>query len=241
MKPLTNILAAVLLAADALSPLTISAQTLTITNGVQIYTALTNTTVTMSNRCELRVTSTSTPITGCTINLNSTDAFLVLPGILPSVVASSYLGQVRVNGAAAVADSNCRVVEYAMGAMVLPHSSSFQPLTVYSAPYFNGTSLSLGQYTYYKSSLGALYANISSFKLKRGYAAVFAQTENGTGISKCYVAQDGDLEVTVLPPEFDRSVRFIYVTPWRWMGKKGIAGNPGNSLLNVRSDRKSVV
>jgi autotransporter-associated beta strand protein len=71
--------------------------------------------------------------------------------------------------------------------------------------------------------------------LKRGYAAVFAQTENGTGISKCYVAQDGDLEVSVLPPEFDRSVRFIYVTPWRWTGKKGIAGNPGNSLLNVRS------
>ena len=91
--------------------LSASAQTLTITNGVQIYASLTNTVVTMSNRCELRATSTNAPLTGCTINLNSTDAFLVLPGILPSVVASSYLGQVRINGAAAVADSNCRVVE----------------------------------------------------------------------------------------------------------------------------------
>ena len=147
MKPFKCLPATLWLAAGALLPLTISAQTLTITNGVQIYASLTNTTVTMSNRCELRVTSTNAPIAGCTINLNSTDAFLVLPGILPSVVASSYLGQVRISGAAAVADSNCRVVEYAMGAIVLPHSSSFQPLTVYSAPYFNGASLSLGQYT----------------------------------------------------------------------------------------------
>src|ERR1019366_5994764 len=109
------------------------------------------------------------------------------------------------------------------------------PLTLIRWKSLVGIGRGFGKLPYYKSSLGALYANISSFKLKRGYAAVFAQTENGTGISKCYVAQDGDLEVSVLPPEFDRSVRFIYVTPWRWTGKKGIAGNPGNSLLNVRS------
>ena len=215
-------------------PLAATAQTLTITNGVQTYTTLSGYTVNMSGRCELRVTATNTPLSGCIINLNSVDSFLVLPGILPSVVASSYLGQVRINGAAAMADSNCRVVAYAMGAIVLPHSASFQPLTVYSAPYFNGASLSLSQYVYYKTGLGALYANISSFKLKRGYAAVFAQTENGTGISKCYVAQDGDMEVSVLPQEFDHSVRFVYVTPWRWTSKKGIAGDPGNSQLNLR-------
>ena len=211
-------------------------QSFTVTNGVQTYTGLTNTTVTMSNRCELRVTGTNTPLSGCTINLNSVDAYLVLPGIKPSVVASSFLGQVRVSGAAAVADSNCRVVEYAMGTMVLPHSASLQPLTVYGAPYFNGASLALSQYVYYKTGLGALYANISSFKLKRGYMAVFAQTENGTGLSKSYVAQDGDMEVSVLPQEFDRSIRFVYVMPWRWTSKKGIAGDPGISQLNLRWD-----
>ena len=44
-----------------LSPLTGHSQseTLTITNGVQKYTALTNTTVNMSGRCELWVTSSS--------------------------------------------------------------------------------------------------------------------------------------------------------------------------------------
>ena len=217
--------------------LSATAQTLTFSNGVQTYATLAATTVTLTNRCELWVTATTTPLTGCTINLNSVDTCLVLPGIKPSVVATAtYLNQIKISGAAAVADSNCRVVGYAMGTIVLPHSSTFQPMTIYSAPYFNGTSLVLSQYVYYKTALGALYGNISSFKLKRGYMAVLAQTENGTGLSKTYVAQDGDLEVSLLPSDFDRSVRFVYVTAWRWTSKKGICGDPGISQLNLRWD-----
>ena len=119
-------------AAVASLPLMADAQTLTITNGVQKFAALTSTTVNMSGRCELWLTSSATPLSGCTINLNSTDAWLFLPGVKPSVVASTYLGQVRVSGAAAVADSNVRVVQYGQnGAVVIPHASSFQPLTVF--------------------------------------------------------------------------------------------------------------
>ena len=62
-------------------PLLASAQTITITNGVQKYGSLAGTTVTMSNRCELWVTNTSTPLSGCMINLNSIDAWLFLPGV----------------------------------------------------------------------------------------------------------------------------------------------------------------
>ncbi|TAL04861.1 MAG: hypothetical protein EPO07_04585, partial [Verrucomicrobia bacterium] len=87
-------------------PLIGAAQTLVVTNGVQTFPGLTNTTVVMSNRCELRITNSASPLSGCTINLNSTDAYLVLPNIKPSVVVSTYLGQVRVSGAAAVVDSN---------------------------------------------------------------------------------------------------------------------------------------
>jgi autotransporter-associated beta strand protein len=197
-----------------------------ITNGVRTYSSLTSTTATLTGTCELRVTSSTTPLTGCTIHLNSSGAWLVLPGIKPSVVVSTYLPQVRISGAAAVADSNCRVVQYAMGAVVIPHASSFQPLTVYSGPHFTGAASVLSQYVYYKGTgLGAQNASISSFKLKRGYMATFAQTENGTGISKCYVAQDGDMEVSLLPDAFDDSVRFVYVLPWRYVSKKGIGGN----------------
>jgi len=59
----------------------------------------------MSNRCELRITASSSPLPGCLINLNSADAFFVMQNIAPSVVVAGYLSQVRVNGAAAVVDS----------------------------------------------------------------------------------------------------------------------------------------
>ncbi len=210
------------LAVAALSPLA-RAQTLVITNGVQTYATLASTTVILSNRCELRVTDAANPIPGCLINLNSPDAFFVLPNVKPSALVSTYLPQVRINGAMAVADSNCRVVQYgALGAVVIAHSSAFQPLQVFSQPHFTGSSNSFSQYVYYKGTgLGAMNANISSFKLKRGYTATLAQNENGSGLSKNYVAQDGDLEISLLPANFDNSIRFVYVVPWRWVDKKG--------------------
>ena len=211
--------------------LSASAQTLSISNGVHTFPTLTNTTVTLTGRCELRITASSNAIPGCLINLNSPDACFVLPNIRPSVVVASYLSQVRVNGAVAVADNNCRVVQFGVGTIVLPHASNFQPLQVFSQPHFTGTSALLSQYVYYKGSgLGALNATISSFKLKRGYMATFAQNETGTGISRNYVAADGDMEISILPGEFDNSIRFVYVLPWRWATKKGIAGNIESGL-----------
>ena len=73
--------------AAALIPLGAVSQTLTMTNGIQNYTALTNTTVTMTGRCELRVTAATNPIPGCIINLNSSDAWFFLPNIRPSIVS----------------------------------------------------------------------------------------------------------------------------------------------------------
>ena len=210
---------------------TILPNVFTITNGVQKYGLLAGVNVTLSNRCELWLTNSTTPLSGCTINLNSVDAWLFLPNVKPSVTMATYLGQVKVNGASAVAGSNCRVVQYGQsGAVVIPQSSSFQPLTVYTGAEFTGTATSYGQWTYYT---GSAYANISSFKLKRGYMAVLAQSANGANYSQCYIAQDGDMEVGVLPTTLSQQVQFIYVTPWRWTSKKGIAGNPPASALNV--------
>jgi autotransporter-associated beta strand protein len=223
----------VALAILAAFPLLASAQ-IVITNGVQTYATLSSTTVTMSNRCELRVTSATAPLTGCTINLNSPDAWLFLTGVKPSVVASTYLSQIKITNGAAVADTNCRVVQYGQnGAVVIPQSSTFQPLTVFTGAEFTGTATSYSQWNYYT---GTAYTNISSFKLKRGYQAVLAQSANGANYSKCYVAQDGDLEIGVLPATLDKQVQFICVTPWRWTSKKGIcpvatsAAGPLNAL-----------
>src|SRR5215468_4637979 len=100
------------LAVLASVPLSAAAQTLSIDGGIQTYGALTNTTVTMTGRCELRITATNNPIPGCLINPNSPDAWFFLPGIRPEAVSTSYLSQVRMSGAPAAAGSNCRLDQY---------------------------------------------------------------------------------------------------------------------------------
>ena len=208
-----------------------AAQTLTITQGVQKFGALTGATANMSGKSELWLTNSSTPLSGCAINLNSPDAWLFLTSVKPSVVASNYLSQVRVSGAAALADSNVRIVQFGQsGSIVIPQSSTFQPLTVFTGTEFTGTARQFGKGNYYT---GEGITNISSFQLKRGYQVVFAESTDGKNFSKCYVAQDGDVEIGTLPSTLNKQVRFIYVTPWRWTSKKGIAGDPGIGRLNV--------
>ncbi len=210
---------------------TVLPNVMSINNGVHKYGSFVGATVTLSNRCELWVTNASSPLAGCTIRLNSSDAWLFLPNVKPSATIGTYLGQVQVKGESAVVGSNCRVVQYGQnGSVVIPQSSSFQPFTAYTGTEFSGTATSYGQWTYYT---GSAYTNIGSFQLKRGYMAVLAQSANGANDSQCYIAQDGDLEVGVLPTKLSQNVQFIYVTPWRWTSKKGIAGNPPASLLRV--------
>ena len=214
--------------AGALIPLAAAAQTLTLTNGIQTYTALTNTIVTMTGRCELRVTATTNPIPGCIINLtnNSPGAWLFFQNIRPSVVSAYYLSQVKVNGAAAVVGSNCRLDQYAYGSVIIPQAPAFTPLQVFSGQNFLGASASFALYTYYNTTaaLGGMFRNISSFRLKRGYSCTFAQNADGTGISKVYVAQDADLEVGIIQNSLDHACSFVRVFPWRWTGKKGWGG-----------------
>ena len=217
---------ACLLAWFLLSPLLASAQSLDVRDAVRSFVAITNTTVTMAGRAELRITGTNDPLPGCVIHLNSPDAWLLLTAVSPSQVASTFLGRVRVNGAGAVLDGNVRVVQYAQGAVVIPHAPDFAPLEVFEGRHFTGRSRKLDLFVKYDlAQLGVMATNIASFKLKRGYQVTFATTENGVGSSRNYVAQDGDLEVGRMRASHETGVRFIRIFPWRWTGKKGIAGN----------------
>lgn len=198
------------------------AQTLSITDDVQTHATLANTAVTLSGRAELRVTGTGDPIPGCTVALNSADAWLFLTNLKPATVASTFLSRVTVNGAAAVLDSNVRVVQYGVGAVVIPHAPSFAPLTVFEGRSFTGASRPLAPYTAYGwEELGSLNDAISSFKLKRGYMATLARNPDGSGASRNYIASDGDLEIGVLPTALNDSVSFVRIFPWRWVTKKG--------------------
>ncbi len=204
---------------------------LTINNDIQTYATLAGTTATLTGKSELRITGTTAPITGSVIHLNSPDSWFVMTGIRPSVVNSTYLPQVRVSGAVAVHGANCRVVIYGDGTVIIPHAPSFSPMTAYSGKLFTGTAMSLTSYTAYGAAeLGPLNDNISSFKLKRGYMATLAHNPGGTGVSRCYVAQDGDLDVSVIQDNLNDQVSFVRIFPWRWVSKKGIGGNIGGNL-----------
>lgn len=198
------------------------AQGLVLDAGVRKLGALTGATATLSGRCELWLTN-ATPLSAATVHLDSPDAWLFLPAVRPSVVASTYLSQIRVAGSAAVADQNVRVVQHgAVGTVVIPHPSGFQPLEVFEGPQFRGAAVRLGQSVRHRASVvPGLRFGVGSFRLRRGYTLTLAESEDGTGASRNYVAQDGDMEVSVLPNGFGSRVRFAYVLPWRWVAKKG--------------------
>ena len=236
---------ALMLALLLLFPAALRAQTLNIHDAVRTYSTLQNTTVTMTGRAELRITGSGDPVPGCVFHLHSPDAWLLMSQTPPSQVASTFLGRVRVNGANAVLNGNCRVVQYAQGAVVIPQGPEFAPLEVFDGRYFTGPSRRLNSwFAYNDGSPGAWATVIGSFTLKRGYMATFAQEEDGTGISKCYVAQDGDLEVGRLPSALENNIHFVRIFPWRWVSKKGIAGNIESGLdvdwvYNWNLDRNS--
>jgi hypothetical protein len=78
------------------------ADILDINDGIHTYSSLTDTIVNMSGQSELHITDGTNPVPGCQINLNSSDSWFFLRQIKPSVVVSTYLSQVQVNGSLAV-------------------------------------------------------------------------------------------------------------------------------------------
>lgn len=192
---------------------------------------LSSVTATLTGHSELHLTGGGDPIPGSTIHLDSEDAWIFFHNVTPSSVVANLLSRIRVNGAVATADSNVRVVQHVNGAVVIPHPAGFQPLTVHTGRHLTGDSAKLSAYTAYNNAaLGVFADNIRSFRLKRGYTATFAANENGTGSSRNFVAQDSDLEISVMPSGLDGTVSFVRVFPWRWVSKKGSCDVDAGSL-----------
>ncbi len=181
--------------------------------------------VTLTGRAEIHITGDGDPLEGSVFNFQSPDAWLFLDTVAPSTVEAKLLDRMWVNGRPAVLDSNLRVAQYGTGSVIIPQGPDLAAMTVFSGMSLSGSSMPLQCYTKYDdASLGAMKRSISSFRLKRGYMATIAQEENGTGISKNYVAQDSDIQISSLPAGLDRNIRFIRIFPWQWVSKKGIAG-----------------
>jgi Glycosyl hydrolase catalytic core len=164
-------------------------------------------------------------ITGGTFNFTSPDSWLFFDHLQPSVVASKLMDRFLVKGRKAVEGKNLRVVQYGPGTVLIPHETDFEAMTAHAGKDLMGEAVPLKSYEKYGGAkLAKLKDSFGSFVLKRGYMATIASEEKGTGVSRNYVAQDHDIVISGLPKGLESNVRFIRVFPWRYTGKKGIAG-----------------
>ena len=179
-----------------------------------------------------------------TLNIPSSameHSVIIFKSLKPSVVISTWLKYIRINGATAVDGTNCQVRMYNKGAIVYPYASDFQALTCYTGTDYTGTSYSgytTGSSGGYMKTLTdtELKNNFKSFKLKRGYMVTFATGTAGWGYSRCFVADTEDLEMN-LPTVLSGKVSSYRLFLWQNFGKSGIANNTDATVcdaLNVQ-------
>ncbi|MDN3668497.1 glycosyl hydrolase [Echinicola jeungdonensis] len=206
-------------------------------------TKLINSHISVSGESELHLSGRD-PLVNSSIDLQSNDSWLYFSEFRPSQFLSDLSGQVTVNGR--VFDETIDRVEiYGSGCVIIPNGMKIaneSALIVYSEPNFGGDSKAIEIETYY-NNLEEWNNSIKSFKLKKGFAATFANNPDGTGHSRMFIASDEDLEISTMPEGFVASettgesfISFVRVFRWRWTSKKGTAGNIGPINADVVYD-----
>lgn len=196
--------------------------------------------VTVTDNVDYHINSSDPFTTTGSINLVNTDhAVLIFDNVKPSVVTSSYLPFIFINGEKAVANYNCEIRIYAQGTIVLPYGKTTHLLTTYTENGEKGdscTDYSTGSDNGVMKTLDDEHLNnrIASFKLKRGYMVTFSLQAAGKGYSRCFIAADEDLSVD-LPVLMSGRVSSYRLFKWIDTDKKGLANDlsaSNNSLLN---------
>lgn len=201
-------------------------QKLTITNlGGDNYTVASN--------AELLITAPT--IGNGTVNLTADSGWVLLDGVLPSRAINLHLSYITVNGQPARNNVNVRVTNYLRGCVIMPHSPTYEALTLYKDAGYAGEELKCFPYKYYKETeLGSFNNEISSFKLKKGYMATFAQNQDGTGYSKVFIADKEDIQISTLQLALNNEVSFVRVFPWRYTEKKGMGWSINSPIRTLR-------
>lgn len=173
--------------------------------------------------------------------VNTEHAVLIISQIKPSKIISNWLPYIYINGQKAVDGENCQVKMYGRGTIIFPYAKGISPLTCYTEQNFEGESCS--SYTeghsggFMKTLNTSLLNNkIRSFKLKRGYMVTFAIGTGGWGYSRCFIADQEDLEVKTLPSILDQRISSYRIFKWHNAHKAGLASNgshDANQALNT--------
>lgn len=174
--------------------------------------------------------SADIPLVDSEIDVNNEDAWVLFDNVRPSDVIGKYLKSIKVNGQEAVNGSNCRVAIYLQGAVVIPHASTYMPLTAYSGQMYSGDEYVFGNG---KANVGEAANEIQSFILKRGYMVCLATNADGSGYSRVYVADHEDKCIPELPELLDRRISYINVRRWNYVSKKGWCSTEGTNNINT--------
>ena len=111
-------------------------------------------------------------------------------------------------------------------------------LTVYSEKNFEGESCNEFNFNNAGGFMQTLKDNqlnnrIKSFKLKRGYMVTFAIGAEGRGYSRCFIADEADLEMASLPSILTNRISSYRLFRWQNTSKKGVADVVSSTLTNT--------
>ncbi len=207
--------------------ISLGTQSLSVTNAMLKASVLNNGTLSIGNEGYVTLDAV-TPLSGsAVVDFTSDLAWVKMSELDPKLALSNYTHRFKVKGATAKHKSNLRIDNYyANGCLLRPEGNDIAPLTVYSEMNQTGISGAIKVDVIHGGSAipNGLNDDISSFVLKRGYMAVMADNNNGTGISKVFIASEKDLVLNEMPDNLKDMVSFIRVLPWNWVSKRGIGG-----------------
>ena len=200
-------------------------------------------TVTLTEDVDYHITSTEPFATTGSIDIINTDhAVIIIDNLRPSKV-QNYLSFIKINGEAARINTNCQLRIYNNGAIIYPYPNTIKMLTTYTENNYEGESCDnyrIGNSGGFMITMSTAQLNnrIRSFKLKRGYMVTFAIGSQGKGYSRCFIADDADLEIPVLPNILAARISSYRIFKWNNTSKKGLANDTraaSVSSLNVQS------
>ena len=190
--------------------------------------------VALTDDVDFHITSAEPFTATGSLDIRNVDrAVVVFDNLRPSQ-ALAWLAFITIDGQKAANRVNCYLKIYNRGAILMPHSPNIKPLTTYTEPDCGGESCdnySTGHKDGYMRTLSTAQLNnrIRSFRLKRGYMVTFSLREEGRGYSRCFIADEGDIEVN-LPPLMAGRVSSYRIFHWNDCSKAGIADNLNQSV-----------
>jgi hypothetical protein len=217
-----------------------TANALIIDSAVVTAEFLKKATTTLTGDSKLYLAAADAFDTSTNINITSGDAWIFAAKLNPVTALSTHLSHVKVYGSAMVDLSNSRISQYYYGCAIAAYSSSASPLRIYDSSGLSGNFTNIAVRTIWSgNAIPSGFNNKAvSFKLKKGYMVTLAVNDDGTGMSKVYIASESDLVVNALPTALSEKVSFIRVLPWVWVNKKGFGKqNTDNEFFNVINNK----